>query len=74
MSDRNARRSSRASWPVRKLALGDEGPGAGRIAGSAAYLFGVAWQLSLEAWRLSGRELPSYERSEMPVKVIRRNR
>ncbi len=29
------------------------------------------WALSEEAWLLSGRELPSYRREEMPGRVIR---
>lgn len=31
----------------------------------------MVWTLTLEAWRLAGRELPNYERSAMPVRVIR---
>lgn len=32
---------------------------------------GMMWPLAVRAWRLSGRELPSYTRAEMPGRVIR---
>ena len=32
---------------------------------------GMMWPLAVRAWRLSGRELPSYTRAEMPGRVLR---
>lgn len=31
----------------------------------------LVWQLTVEAWALAGREFPSYQRHEVPVRVVR---
>jgi len=66
-----ARAAARGTWPVKRFTLGEE-PG-DDISGSstAAERLGMVWELTLEAWRLSGRELPAYDRSAAPGRVIR---
>jgi hypothetical protein len=39
---------------------------------SASERLGMMWQLALDAWASSGVPLPTYRRSEMPGKVVRR--
>ena len=31
----------------------------------------MMWELAVQAWHLSGRELPTYSRHEIPGKLIR---
>lgn len=70
-SDRRRRAAARRSWPVAVYRLGEE-PGEDLSATTTAEeRLAMVWPLTLEAWRLAGRELPSYERAEMPVRVIR---
>ncbi len=66
-----ARALARGSWPVRRFTLGEEP--SDDISGSttAAERLAMVWELTLEAWRLSGRELPAYDRSAVPGRVIR---
>jgi hypothetical protein len=69
---REERRRARAGWEVRKYRLGEEPavdlraldvPEAERAEGLA--------QISLLAWRLSGRPLPDYDRASMPGRILR---
>lgn len=63
--DRAARRSQ---WPVARYALGRE-PGTNLSAfTTAAERLEMMWPLALDAWKLTGRPLPDYARSAMPVK------
>jgi hypothetical protein len=70
LSDAETRRKARASWriAVRPLAaepdddLSDETTAAQRIA--------MMWPLAVEAWRLAGRPLPAYSRTNMPSRVF----
>ena len=41
---------------------------------SASERIAMVWQLTLDAWATSGKELPSYERSQMPGRLVRRGR
>jgi hypothetical protein len=31
----------------------------------------MVWPLTLEAWALAGRDVPTYERSEAPIRIRR---
>lgn len=63
-----ARRAARADWPVRKYRLGEE-PGDDLSATTTpAERIAMMWELAVQAWRLAGREVPTYDRSETPVK------
>ena len=61
------RRALRAAWPVRLYRLGEE-PGED-LSGQTTpgQRLAMMWPLALEAWALSGRELPSYRRHELPL-------
>jgi hypothetical protein len=70
-SERRGRAVARRDWPVSIHRLGEE-PGDDLSATTTAEeRLAMVWPLTLEAWRLTGRELPSYARAEMPVRVIR---
>lgn len=66
--DAATRRAARAGWPVRVSRLGDEPDGPPTTAGDR---LAMMWELARQAWVMSGRELPSYERADMPVRVLR---
>ena len=70
--EREKRASQRAKWPGRKMTLEEaaQQEPAGPV--PPAQLFQVMWQLAVDAWTLSGREIPTYSREDAPGKVIRR--
>ena len=68
---RAARRLARASWPVRVFRLGEEPPD--DYSGfNVEQRLAIVWQMTCDAWASAGRPMPTYTRSEMPVRVIRR--
>lgn len=66
-----ARARARATWPMRKFALGQEPPD-DLSALSMGERIAMVARLTADAWSFMGAELPSYSRAEMPGKVIRR--
>ena len=65
-----ARRRARAAWPVRSHRLADEPPEDLSAQTTAAQRIAMMWPLALEAWRLSGRALPAYDRARIPARVF----
>jgi hypothetical protein len=64
------RAAARRTWPARCYSLGGE-PGDNLSAiTNAEQRLAMMWPLALEAWRLTGRELPVYERADAPVVVL----
>lgn len=72
MSDAAAseRRRARAAWPVRKFRLGED-PDDDFADTTVEERVAMVWQMTLDAWSSAGREIPTYRRSEMPVRVLR---
>jgi len=71
---RSERARARATWPIRKLRLDQEGEGDDLSATSSVEeRLSMMWPLALDAWATSGKPLPTYERSEMPGRVLRRS-
>lgn len=66
------RRAARASWPVRIYPLGKEPLDRIDPEMSAQERMALVRQLTEQAWALAGREIPSYERAEMPVRLCKR--
>jgi hypothetical protein len=61
------RAADRGSWPVRVYRLG-EAPGDDLSRETTATeRLAMMWSLTLEAWALAGRPLPTYARSETPL-------
>ena len=72
--DEEARRrcEARAAWPIRRFDLANEPVDDLRATTTAGERLAMVWPLAVQAWRLAGREIPDYERSEAPGRVIRR--
>ena len=70
LSDAETRRRARAGWriAVRPLAADDDD-----LSGetTAAQRIAMMWPLAVEAWRLAGRPLPAYSRTNIPSRVFR---
>jgi hypothetical protein len=63
------RAAARRTWPARSYSLGRE-PGDNLSAiTTAEQRLAMMWPLALEAWLLTGRPLPEYERAHSPVVV-----
>lgn len=70
-ADRRRRAAARRSWPIAVYRLGEE-PGDDLSATTTAEeRLAMVWELTQEAWRLAGREMPAYERSEAPIRIVR---
>lgn len=55
---------------MRKLRLGDE-PGDDLGASTTAEeRIAMMWPLAVEAWSLTGRPMPEYERKDIPVRFL----
>lgn len=68
---RKQRRLERVNWPIRRFDLGSEPSDDLSDVTSAAERLAMVWPLTLQSWRLSGRDLPDYLRSEAPGRVVR---
>jgi len=69
-AERKARaKARRARITLHKALLGAVEHDLSPISGPAAV--SLVHRLSLEAWSLSGRQLPSYTRAEIPVRFVR---
>lgn len=62
----------RAAWPIRKIALQDEGAVDARVATTVDERIAMVETLTLQLWAFMGRPVPCYSRAEMPGVVIRR--
>jgi hypothetical protein len=67
---RAERRAARRSWPIRVYKLGEEPPDDLSATTTAAERLAMMWPLARQAWAFTGRPFPSYERSEMPIRVV----
>ena len=66
------RASARRDWPVRKYRLGEEPSDDLSDATTAEERLQMVWRLTVDAWALSGKELPGYDRSTAPVRKFLR--
>ncbi len=66
-----ARRQRPHEWPIRSHALGRE-PEVDPLDNSTIdERIALVWVLTMEAWHVSGHELPDYERHQMPGSITR---
>lgn len=65
------REAKRASWPVRRIAPGEESDDLSAQT-TASERIAMMWPLALEAWRVAGLPIPDYDRKDAPIRVIRR--
>lgn len=68
---REARARARAGWPVAKYRLGEEPGDAVWAAMTPGERVGMVWSLTVDAWALSGREMPDYDRAHTPSPLFR---
>ena len=68
---REARRLTRQSWPIHRYRLGDEPVDDLSETTSPGERLAMVWPLTVLSWRLASREIPAYERRDMPGRVIR---
>ena len=69
--EQEARAAARRNWPIRAFHLGEEPVDDLRATTTAAERLNMVWQLTVDAWTLSGRKIPDYPRNETPVRIIR---
>ncbi|MDX2171269.1 MAG: hypothetical protein SF182_29640 [Deltaproteobacteria bacterium] len=60
---------SRSDWPIRRYRLGEEPPDDLGELTTASQRVAMMWRLAGEGWQLAGRTLPSYRRSEIPLRL-----
>jgi hypothetical protein len=65
------RRRARAETPIVRTTLGEEGRSAA-VPGTPSERVAMVERLTMEAWAMSGRPLPSYARAEAPGRLVRR--
>ena len=65
------RARKRRSWPIRKFRLGQEPDGDLSGTTTPEQRLGMMWALAVDAWRLSGREIPDYRRKDTPGEIMR---
>jgi len=73
MNDRDdelERAARRASWPVRRCALGQENDDLSAQT-TATERIAMMWPLALEAWRMAGLPIPDYARRDAPIRIVR---
>lgn len=67
---RDGAEHSHGAWSARVYRLGEE-PGEDVSSGTTAeQRLGMVWELTARMWLLTGRPLPTYVRSEMPIVVV----
>ena len=69
--DKAARARARSSWPVRRFKLGEEPEDDLSETTTPEERLAMMWPLAVQAWTLSGRSLPTYDRSSIPIRVYR---
>ena len=73
MSTFEERRRARASWPIRKIALGQEGLTDSRLTENVDERLRLVRTLTLQQWAFAGHAIPRYSRAEMPGQIKRRS-
>ena len=64
-----SRAASRRTWPMRLVAIGAEPRDDLDRSTTPEERLGMVWSLTVEAWALSGRPMPTYPRTATPVRL-----
>jgi hypothetical protein len=67
---RQARRQARAEWPIVVRRLDQTSDDVSGVT-TATERIAMMWPLAQEAWRLAGRQIPTYDRSHTISRVFR---
>jgi hypothetical protein len=62
----------RSDWPIRRYRLGEEPGDDLSDLTTAEERLAKMWALAREGWALAGRELPTYDRANIPMRLFRR--
>ncbi len=71
MSSFDERRRARQTWPIRSVELGKEELTDSRDASTVDERIAMVWTLTRELWAFTGQSIPTYERAEMPGRLVR---
>ncbi|MGH9866793.1 MAG: hypothetical protein ACREAA_01320 [Candidatus Polarisedimenticolia bacterium] len=63
--------TERRDWPVRVYRLGQEPSDDISAETTPEQRLAMMWPLALEAWSLTGKPLPDYDRGSTPVRILR---
>lgn len=66
-------KAKRSQWPVNVYELGKEPDDDLSATTTPAQRLAMMWPLALEAWALMSKDLPDYDRANMPVVVVYRD-
>jgi len=69
LQGRLARARARAAWPVRRTTL--NAPQLPLVDAPPGERIGMVYDLTLAAWAMARRAIPSYDRASTPGRVIR---
>ena len=67
------RRRGRALWAGERRAL-DDATDAGSVGGTPSERVAMVHQVTMDAWAMSGKPWPSYDRSRIPGRLVRGGR
>jgi hypothetical protein len=69
--DREWRARARSQWPGELTTLEQQSDAALVLHGTPGERVAMVWRITLDAWAMSGRPMPEYERANMPGRLIR---
>jgi hypothetical protein len=69
-----SRAASRRTWPVRLFSTGADPRDDLEHSTTPEERLAMVWSLTVEAWELSGRRMPEYQRAAAPVRLSRLER
>jgi hypothetical protein len=64
------RAAQRANWPIRRFRLGEEPEDDLLSSTTPEQRVAMVWSLTLDAWASAGREIPAYDRSNIPCRYF----
>lgn len=68
---KDQRRRARAKWSIARFRLGEEPSDDLSETTTPAERIAMMWTLAESAWKLAGRQLPTYDRSQIPAVFYR---
>ena len=69
-SAREVRAAERGAWPVSRFRLGEEPGDDLSDSTSVSERIAMMWPLAESGWRIAGRDLPAYDRSNIPGRLF----
>lgn len=68
------RRQQASLWPLRRFQLGHEPLRDALDRSTLNERIALMWPLAKEAWSVAGKQIPTYERCNIPGALVRSNR